>query len=108
MRISVALAAALAAAPALAGPVRERSLQSILSGLLEHQDFLGGLFGDAMQDVAKEIDNRKEQSQRLVDGARRIVDNAGRTVESWVANGRDYIKQNDLICKSMPFSISFK
>lgn len=99
MRLSIALAAALAAVPATAGPVRERSLQSILSGLLDHQEFVGGLFGNVIQDVAEELGSAKDRSQKVVDGARRIIDDAGRTVERWVQDGRDYIKQNDLICE---------
>lgn len=99
MRLSIALAAALAAVPATAGPVRERSLQSILSGLLDHQEFVGGLFGNVIQDVAEELGSAKDRSQKVVDGARRIIDGAGRTVERWVQDGRDYIKQNDLICE---------
>lgn len=101
MRLSIALAAALAAVQAAAGPVRERSLQSILSGLLGHQEFVGGLFGDVLHDVAEELGNAKERSQKVVDDARRIIDDAGRTVERWVQDGRDYIKQNDLICEPM-------
>jgi len=97
MRLSFALAAALAAAPAAAGPVRERSLQSILSGLLGHQEFVGGMFGDVMQDAVEQLGNAKERSQKVVDDARRVIDDAGRTVERWVQDGRDYIKQNDLI-----------
>lgn len=99
MRLSIALVAALAAVPATAGPVRERSLQSILSGLLDHQEFVGGLFGNVIQDVAEELGSAKDRSQKVVDGARRFVDGAERTVERWVQDGRDYIKQNDLICE---------
>ena len=101
MRLSAALATALVAAPSLAGPVRERSLQSILSGLLDHQEFLGGVFGDVVKDTLAEIDSAKEKSHKVVDDARRVIGDAGRTVEHWVEDGRDFIKKNNMICKSI-------
>lgn len=89
MRVTKALFFSLfAAVLTSANPVQNLDgLQTILTGTPEQVQFLGDVFGEIVEGV-----------ERIVEESKKLFSDASETVDRWVHDGREYIKQHDQIC----------
>jgi hypothetical protein len=74
----------------LAAPAVEE--QTLLSDIIGYSDLTGGIFGEIVRGV-----------EHIVQGAEKVAE---KEVEQWAEGGREFVKQNGLVCKSAQTIVS--
>jgi len=60
--------------------------QTILSNIVGYSDLTGGIFSEFVKGV-----------EYIIHGAEKVVE---KKVEKWVESGKEFVKQNGLVCES--------